>query len=83
MLTLLRRAVLFESSRSHPQQLLTVFRAEHSLLVDIPTGWEPRTEQQPTGLIAHPAAQGRAVRILPDRTRSSFLRFSGQSTACW
>ena len=64
MLTLLRRAVLFESSRSHPQQLLTVFRAEHSLLVDIPTGWEPRTEQQPTGLIAHPAAQGRAVRIL-------------------
>ena len=65
MLTLLRRAVLFESSRSHPQQLLTVFRAEHSLLVDIPTGWEPRTEQQPTGLIAHPAAQGRAVRILP------------------
>ena len=34
-------------------------------MVDIPTGWEPRTEQQPTGLIAHPAAQGRAVRILP------------------
>ena len=45
---------LSESSRSHPQQLLTVFRAERSLLVDIPTGWEPRTEQQPTGLIAHP-----------------------------
>ena len=39
---------------SHPQQLLTAFRAERSLLVDIPTGWEPRTEQQPTGLIAHP-----------------------------
>ena len=34
------------------------------LLVDIPTGWEPRTEQQPTGLIAHPAAQGRAVQVL-------------------
>ena len=50
---------------SHPQQLLTVFRAEHSLLIDIPTGWEPRTEQQPTGLIARPASQGRAVRILP------------------
>lgn len=50
-----------DPSGSHPQQLLTVFRAEHSLLVDIPTGWEPRTEQQPTGLIAHPAAQGRAV----------------------
>ena len=54
---------------AHPQQLLTVFRAERSLLVDIPTGWEPRTEQQPTGLIAHPASQGRAVRILPDRTK--------------
>ncbi len=65
MLTLLRRAVLFESSRSHPQQLLTVFRAEHSLLVDIPSRWDPRTQQQPTGLIAAPAAQGRAVRILP------------------
>ena len=32
---------------SHPQQLLTVFRAEHSLLIDIPTGWAPRTEQLP------------------------------------
>ena len=53
-----------DPSGSHPQQLLTVFRAEHSLLVDIPTGWEPRTEQQPTGLIAHPAAQGRAVQVL-------------------
>ena len=62
MLTLLRRAVLFESSRSHPQQLLTVFRAERSLLVDIPTGWEPRTEQQPTGLIACGAVRRRLVR---------------------
>ena len=33
-------------------------------LVDIPTGWEPRTKQQPTGLIAYPAAQGRAVQLL-------------------
>ena len=32
--------------------------------VDIPTGWEPRTKQQPTGLIAYPAAQGRAVQVL-------------------
>ena len=31
--------------------------------VDIPTGWDPRTKQQPTGLIAYPAAQGRAVRF--------------------
>jgi hypothetical protein len=28
--------------------------------VDIPTGWNPRTKQQPTGLIAYPAC-GRAV----------------------
>ena len=28
--------------------------------VDIPTGWDPRTKQQPTGLIAYPAC-GRAV----------------------
>ena len=64
-----RRRCCSNPPGSHPQQLLTVFRAERSLLVDIPTGWEPRTEQQPTGLIAHPAAQGRAVRILPDRTK--------------
>ena len=32
--------------------------------VDIPTGWNPRTKQQPTGLIAYPAAQGRAVQVL-------------------
>ena len=28
--------------------------------VDIPTGWNPRTKQQPTGLSAYPAC-GRAV----------------------
>ena len=28
--------------------------------VDIPTGWDPRTKQQPTGLIAYPAC-GRAA----------------------
>ena len=28
--------------------------------VDIPTGWDPRTKQQPTGLIVYPA-YGRAV----------------------
>ena len=77
MLTLLRRAVLFESSRSHPQQLLTAFRAERSLLVDIPTGWEPRTEQQPTGLIAHPAAQGRAVK----QSKSEPFPFDAASAA--
>ena len=56
LLAALRAAALFKSSRR------TVNR---SLLLDIPTGWEPRTKQQPTGLVACPAAQGRAVRILP------------------
>ena len=32
--------------------------------LDIPSRWDPRTKQQPTGLIAYPAAQGRAVRFL-------------------
>ena len=35
-----------------------------SLLLDVPTGWKPRTSQQPTGLLAALLAQGRAVRIL-------------------
>ena len=46
-----RRRCCSNPPGSHPQQLLTVFRAERSLLVDIPTGWEPRTEQQTTGLL--------------------------------
>ena len=33
---------------------------ERASPVDIPTGWDPRTKQQPTGLIAYPAC-GRAV----------------------
>ena len=55
-------SLLFESSRR------TVNR---SLLLDIPTRWEPRTKQQPAGLIACPAAQGRAVRILPIAQKES------------
>ena len=38
-----------------------------SFLVDIPTGWEPRAKQQPTGLIAYSAdwrRQSRPVRVL-------------------
>ena len=31
--------------------------------LDIPGRWDPRTKQQPTGLIAYPAAQGRSVRF--------------------
>ena len=35
-----------------------------SLPVDIPTGWEPRAKQQPTGLIAYGAARRRPVQVL-------------------
>ena len=31
--------------------------------LDIPSRWDPRTKQQPTGLIAYPAAQGRVPSI--------------------
>lgn len=62
LLAALRAAALFESSRR------TVNR---SLLLDIPTRWEPRTKQQPAGLIACPAVQGRAVRILPIAQKES------------
>ena len=34
---------------------------ETATSLDIPSRWDPRTKQQPTGLIAYPAAQGRAV----------------------
>ena len=34
---------------------------ETATTLDIPGRWDPRTKQQPTGLIAYPAAQGRAV----------------------
>lgn len=36
---------------------------ETATTLDIPSRWDPRTKQQPTGLIAYPAAQGRAVRF--------------------
>ena len=36
---------------------------ETATTLDIPGRWDPRTKQQPTGLIAYPAAQGRAVRF--------------------
>ena len=31
--------------------------------VDIPTGWDPRAKQQPTGLIAYGASHRRPVRV--------------------
>ena len=34
------------------------------LPVDIPTGWEPRAKQQPTGLIAYGTSCRRPVRVL-------------------
>ena len=37
---------------------------ETATTLDIPSRWDPRTKQQPTGLIAYPAAQGRAVQVL-------------------
>ena len=37
--------------------------AKTATTLDIPSRWDPRTKQQPTGLIAYPAAQGRAVRF--------------------
>ena len=46
------------------------------LPVDIPTGWEPRTKQQPTGLIAYPAAQGRAVQVLLSAQKKTYERMS-------
>ena len=57
------RAALFESlilhhKKNKPEDYCNIPPAS---TVDIPTGWEPRTKQQPTGLIAYPAAQGRAV----------------------
>ena len=36
---------------------------ETATTLDVPSRWDPRTKQQPTGLIAYPAAQGRAVRF--------------------
>ena len=42
--------------------------------VDIPTGWEPRTKQQPTGLIAYHAAQGRAVQVLLSAQKRKDIR---------
>ena len=37
---------------------------ETATTLDIPSRWDPRANQSPTGLIAYPAAQGRAVRFL-------------------
>ena len=53
---------------------------ETATTLDIPSRWDPRTKQQPTGLIAYPAAQGRAVRFpygsnkkSPERMLEGFL----------
>ena len=67
------RAALFESlilhhKKNKPEDYCNIPPAS---TVDIPTGWEPRTKQQPAGLIACPAAQGRAVRILPVAQKES------------
>ena len=45
-----------------------------SFLVDIPTRWEPRAKQQPTGLIAYGTSCRRPVRAL---YRPALTRVSG------
>ena len=45
-------------------RLRSVTQVSGSLPVDIPTGWEPRAKQQPTGLIAYGAARRRPVQVL-------------------
>ena len=56
------------SATAHPwltkQKSHEIFRFTAST-VDIPTGWDPRAKQQPTGLIACGAARRRPVRALP------------------
>ena len=42
--------------------------------LDIPSRWDPRTKQQPTGLIAYPAAQGRAVQVLLSAQKRKDIR---------
>ena len=51
----LRAAVLFAPSSPQDKKWPQAWawgRATASAPVDIPTGWDPRTKQQPTGLIA-------------------------------
>ena len=50
------RHVLFESCTVHHKTAV--------IPVDIPSRWEPRAKQQPTGLIAYSASQSRPVRVL-------------------
>ena len=51
------------SSAAIPVRVIKIPRANAAAAttLDIPSRWDPRTKQQPTGLIAYPAAQGRAV----------------------
>ena len=48
---------------------------ETATTLDIPGRWDPRTKQQPTGLIAYPAAQGRAVQVLLSAPRKDIRSY--------
>ena len=48
-----------------------------SFLVDIPTRWEPRAKQQPTGLIAYSADWRRQSRPVLVLYRPALTRVSG------
>ena len=55
-------AVFFGVTLSAQSDFLSSYGLhETATTLDIPSRWDPRTKQQPTGLIAYPAAQGRAV----------------------
>ena len=57
-------AVFFGVTLSAQSDFLSSYGLhETATTLDIPSRWDPRTKQQPTGLIAYPAAQGRAVRF--------------------
>ena len=56
-----------ENEKSEPfsyREKVRIFYFSGRLPVDIPTGWEPRAKQQPTGLIAYGAARRRPVQVL-------------------
>ena len=82
LLTALHVAALFKSS--YPQLLLKgnchVKQKRQwtvCLPIDIPTGWEPRAKQQPTGLIAYGAARRRPVQVLFRTEKNQYTLCTG------
>ena len=55
-------AVFFGVTLSAQSDFLSSYGLhETATTLDIPSRWDPNTKKEPTGLIAYPAAQGRAV----------------------